>query len=239
MSSIPSLAIIIPVRDEEAALGPMLDELLPHARQWNAIVAVGLNGCRDKTRDIAESRRVVIGETPVSGYGHGCLAAVNAIAASGVSPSAYIFMAGDGANDPSELSRLIEAWQNGAQLAIGQRTCSAANWPKLGIVRACCTTILGVWAAILTGCPYYDLGPFRLIDRNLFEKIAPREITWGWTIEPQILAPRLGFRVTQVSVTERLRIAGEQKVTGVSLRNTLRIGIEILRAGWRSRVRTL
>ncbi len=217
----------------------MLDELLPHARQWNAIVAVGLNGCRDQTRDIAESRGVIIGETPVSGYGHGCLAAIRAVGVSGVAPSAYIFMAGDGANDPAELPRLIEAWRNGAQLVIGQRTGILANWAKLGIVRACCTTILGVWAAILTGCPYYDLGPYRLIDRNLFEKIAPREITWGWTIEPQILAPRLASRVTQISVSERPRMAGEQKVTGVSLGNTLRIGIEILRAGLRSRVRPL
>jgi hypothetical protein len=46
-------------------------------------------------------------------------------------------------------------------------------------------------------------------------------------------------RAVEVSVSERPRIAGEQKVTGVSLGHTLRIGLEIIRAGWRCRMREL
>ena len=67
--------------------------------------------------------------------------------------------------------------------------------------------------------------------------IAPREMTFGWTIEPQVVAPRLGARIAQVRVTERHRLAGQQKVTGVSLRHSFKIGLAIARAGLRSRRR--
>ena len=97
--------------------------------------------------------------------------------------------------------------------------------------------LLGAWAGLLCGRWYSDLGPYRLISRELFETMAPRETTWGWTIEPQILAPRLGAKIAKVSVTERQRIAGKQKVTGVSLPHSVSIGLAIARAGWRCRFR--
>ena len=187
----PAIAIILPARDEETALAPVLTELLPHAVLHRAVVAVGLNDCRDRSRTVAEAHGVLVGETMARGYGHGCLAAI------------------------------------------------AANWPRLGYARAVFNVLLGAWAGVLSGKFYRDLGPFRLIDRQLFERIAAQETAWGWTIEPQVVAPRLGVRAVEVSVSERPRIAGEQKVTGVSLGHTLRIGLEIIRAGWRCRMREL
>jgi len=234
-----AIAIILPARDEEAALAPVLTELLPHAVRHRAIVAVGLNDCRDRSRTVAEAHCVIVGETKTRGYGHGCLAAITAVHAAGLQPDAYIFMAADGAHDPAELPRLLEPWRAGARLILGQRTSLAANWPRLGYARAAFNVLLGAWAGALSGRFYRDLGPFRLIDRQLFERIAAQETAWGWTIEPQVVAPRLGVRAVEVPVTERPRIAGEQKVTGVSIGHTLRIGLEIIRAGWRSRMREL
>jgi glycosyltransferase involved in cell wall biosynthesis len=235
----PAIAVILPARDEEAALAPVLAELLPHAARHGAIVAVGLNDCRDRSRAVAEAHGVIVGETKPRGYGHGCLAAIAAVHAADLQPDAYIFMAADGAHDPAELPRLLDPWRAGARLVLGQRTSIAANWPRLGFARATFNVLLGAWAGVLSGKFYRDLGPFRLIDRQLFERIAAQETAWGWTIEPQVVAPRLGVRAVEVSVTERPRIAGEQKVTGVSLGHTLRIGLEIIRAGWRSRTREL
>lgn len=239
MTGQPELAVILPVRDEEAALVPVLAELLPHATRLGAVVAVGLNDCRDRSRAVAERHGVLVGERSVRGYGHGCLAAIDAVRSAGLRPDAYIFMAADGAHDPAELPRLLTAWRAGAQLVLGQRTSVAANWPRLGYTRTAFNVLLGTWAGALSGRLYRDLGPFRLIERRVFERIDSRETTWGWTIEPQVVAPRLGVRVAEVSVTERLRIAGEQKVTGVSLAHTLRIGMEIVRAAWRCRFREL
>ena len=235
----PEFAIILPVCNEEAALGAVLDELLPQAARHGAAVVVGLNDCTDHSRSIAESHGVIIGETPARGYGLGCLAGIEAVRAAGLAPSAYIFMAADGANDPAELPLLIGPWRNGAQLVLGQRTAIPSNWPQLGFARAGFNVALGIFAGVMGGTLYRDLGPFRLIDASLYNRIAPKETMWGWTIEPQVVAPRLGAQTVEVSVTERPRIAGEQKVTGVSFAQTLRIGREIVRAAWRSRIREL
>ncbi len=237
MTAGPDIAIILPARDEEAALAPVLSELIPHAAQHHAVIAVGLNDCTDRSRAVAEKHGVLIGETKTRGYGHGCLAGVAAVRAAGLQPAAYIFMAADGAHDPAELPRLLAPWRDGAKLVLGQRTAIAQNWKTLGIVRAFSNVLLGAWAGLLCGRWYSDLGPYRLIARELFETMAPRETTWGCTIEPQIFAARVGAKIAQVSVTERPRIAGEQKVTGVSLRHSVSIGLAIVRAGWRCRFR--
>lgn len=233
----PAIAVILPVRDEEEALGPVLAELRPHAARHGAVVAVGLNDCRDRSRAVAEAHGALVGETEERGYGHGCLAAIDAVRAAGWHPDAYVFMAGDGANDPAELPRLLAAWSAGASLVLGQRTLDPRNWRELGVVRALSNVVLGAWAGVLGGHWYSDLGPFRLIARQLFESMALAETTWGWTIEPQVVAPRLGARIAQVRVTERHRLAGQQKVTGVSLRHSFKIGLAIARAGLRSRRR--
>ena len=233
----PDIAIVLPARDEEAALAPVLRELLPHAAQHLAVIAVGLNDCTDRSRAVAEKHGVLIGETKTRGYGHGCLAGIAAVRAAGLQPAAYVFMASDGAHDPAELPRLLAPWRDGAGLVLGQRTGLPQNWTKLGFARAFSNVLLGAWAGLLCGRGYSDLGPYRLITRELFETMAPRETTWGWTIEPQILAPRLGAKIAEVSVTERPRIAGKQKVTGVSLLHSVSIGLAIARAGWRCRFR--
>ncbi len=237
MTESPDIAVILPVRDEEEALVPVLAELHPHAAQHRAVIAVGLNDCRDRSRAVAEARGVLVGETLERGYGHGCLAAIAAVHAAGLRPRAYVFMAADGAHDPAELPRLLNAWRAGASLVLGQRTAVPENWPVLGGVRALSNLALGAWASLLSGQWYTDLGPFRLIERSLFEAMALTETTWGWTIEPQILAPRADARIAQVRVSERPRVAGEQKVTGVSLRHSLGIGLAIARAGLRCRLR--
>src|SRR5436190_740593 len=96
---------------------------------------------------------------------------------------------------------------------------------------------IALWCGILTGRWFKDLAPVRLIERRLFETIEPREMTYGWTIEPQIAAVRLGAAICEVEASERPRLAGIQKVSGVTWRQTFVIGCRILAAGWRARLR--
>src|SRR5207302_10962296 len=96
---------------------------------------------------------------------------------------------------------------------------------------------LAAWCACLTGKFFVDIGPLRLIERNLFHAMQLREWTYGWTIEAQIRAVLLGATVREVPVRERTRIAGIQKVSRVSWRHSLKIGIEIFCAAWRTRFR--
>jgi hypothetical protein len=94
---------------------------------------------------------------------------------------------------------------------------------------------LGLWCGAICGRPYSDLGPLRIISRPLFERIAPREMTFGWTIEAQVAAARLGAAICEIPVSERRRIAGEQKVSGVTWRRTLSVGCQIVAAADRTR----
>jgi hypothetical protein len=94
--------------------------------------------------------------------------------------------------------------------------------------------MLGAWCGILSGRRFSDLGPLRIISRSLFERIAPREMTFGWTIEAQIAAANLQAKICELPVMERRRLAGQQKVSGVTWRQTLTIGCRILAAAHRT-----
>ena len=234
----PEYAIIIPVKNEAECLGEVLSELkkvLGDQLGSRVTIAVGLNGCTDRSRQIAAEHGVLVGESKEEGYGHGCLAAMAACP----DVSAYLFFAGDGANDPADIERLIELYEScGCPFVMGLRDFELQTWwEEFG--RALPNLLLGAACAALGGQFFHDLGPLRLIDRDLLEKIAPRELTWGWTVEAQMAAARLGISIATVSVVERPRIAGQQKVSGVSLWRSASIGWKIFLAAWRTRFRSI
>lgn len=197
-------------------------------------IAVGMNACSDETGRIARAHSVLVGETANLGYGHGCLAAIEALEEAGIEVSSYLFLAGDGANRPEDALRLIQHFAESPtdRFLIGLREFDLASW-LAGFGRALPNLLLGLWCRLLGGQFFHDLGPLRLIERELFEEISPQELTWGWTIEAQIRAGQLGVPIVSIPVVERERLAGEQKVSGVSLLRSLRIGAAIAAAGWR------
>ena len=108
------------------------------------------------------------------------------------------------------------------------------GWPHVLANR-----LLGAWCGLLNGRWFRDIGPLRLIERELFHRLRLREWTFGWTMEAQVAAARLGASMVEIPVRERPRLAGEQKVSKVNWRRTLFIGGQIALAGWRTRRRTL
>lgn len=86
---------------------------------------------------------------------------------------------------------------------------------------------------------FKDLGPLRLIERNLFRQMKLREEVWGWTIEAQLRAAQLNEDILAFSIREKPRLAGFQKVSGVSAWRSAMIGLKIIQAGWRCKKRGL
>ena len=232
---LPQIAIIIPVCDEAACIGAVLDEFLRIVDPEKFVLAVGVNGSSDDTAEIARQRPVLVAETAQRGYGHGCQAAIGLTNNLFPSIRAYIFCAGDGATEPRDLRRLVAAFEQGYDLVLGTRTTRLRNWRAMTLRHVLANAGLGLWCGILSGRCFSDLGPLRLISCPLFEKIAPREMTFGWTIEAQIASAKLGAAICEIAVNERRRIAGRQKVSGVTWRQTLAIGCRILAAGYRTR----
>jgi hypothetical protein len=230
-------AIIIPACDEAECIGKVLDEILSVVEPENFVVAVGVNGSSDGTAGIARSRGVLVAETPQRGYGYGCQAAIDLVTAAAPQIRAYIFLAGDGASDPRDICTLVEAYQQGHTFVLGARTGEMRNWRTMHVSHVVANFAVALWCGLLAGRWFRDLAPVRLIDRELFERIAPCEMTFGWTIEPQIAAVRLGASICEVTASERPRFAGRQKVSGVTWGRTFVIGCRILAAGWRARLR--
>ncbi|HKP92544.1 MAG TPA: glycosyltransferase [Chthoniobacterales bacterium] len=231
------MAIIIPACDEEACLGAVLDELWTVLDRDEFIIAVGVNASGDRTAEIARARGALVAETARRGYGHGCQAAIDLVNETAPSVRGYVFVAGDGATEPRDIPRLVAAYEQGYSFVLGARTGELRNWPTMHVSHVIANFAVALWCGLLAGRWYRDLGPLRLIDRALFEAIAPREMTFGWTIEPQIAAARLGAAICEVPAAERPRLAGEQKVSGVTWRRTFVIGCRILAAGLRTRLR--
>ena len=228
------IGIIIPACDEEACIGGVLNELLGIADLKQFVVIVGVNGSSDRTAQIARDRGVLVAETSRRGYGHGCVAAID-LAKRTIPPlCAYIFFAGDGASDPRDLAALVSAYEAGSDLVLGARTGRLSNWRTMKFSHVLANFALALWCSVLTGRRFKDLGPLRLIDKELYEGLALREMTFGWTIEAQIGAATYGATIREVPVRERRRLAGQQKVSGVTWRQTFVIGCRILAAGYRA-----
>jgi len=233
----PKFAIIIPACDEEECIGRVVDELAGAIDPERFVIVVGVNGSSDRTAEIARGRGVLVAETGERGYGFGCQSAIDLVTAAAPSLRAYIFVAGDGASDPQDVRKLVAAYEQGYAFVLGARTGTLSNWRIMRLSHVIANFALALWCGLLAGRWYKDLAPLRLIDRELFEAIAPREKTFGWTIEPQVAAARLGATICEVSARERPRLAGKQKVSGVTWRRTFAIGCRILVAGFRARLR--
>jgi glycosyltransferase involved in cell wall biosynthesis len=226
------LAIIIPARNEASCIEATIKGLQAALQDERHIIGVGINGTTDDTAAIAERCGAVVGYAKQRGYGHGCMAAIQAISIH--QPSAYIFCAADGAQEPSDILRLIAAHRAGANFVLGQRTRVFSNWQHGGWRRRLQNTLLGLWASLLTGHAFSDLGPLRVIEAELFNTMQLSELEYGWTIEAQLRAVQLRAKINHVPVREVERSTGEQKISGVSWRHSLSIGWHIVSAGWRT-----
>jgi hypothetical protein len=234
----PRYALVLPVRDEEESLPWVLDaltgELAADLEDGRLVIAAGLNACRDRSGEVLRGRGILCGETSEGGYGHGCMAAIEAVRGAGIPVSGWIFYAADGANDPRDIPRLVAEHQRGTALVLGSRTRRMENWLSMGLGLVLGNLVLAGAASLAARKLFTDLGPLRLIDAGLFERLDLRELTYGWTVEAQVRAARLGARIVEVPVRDRPRVAGRQKVAGLGWGHSWRVARNILGAAFRS-----
>ncbi len=219
--------VVIPALNEEAALGHVLREL---PRERVRRVVVGDNGSTDRTAEVARAAGAEVVHEPRRGYGAACLAALSLLADD--PPDVVVFLDGDRSDRPEQLERLLGPIERGeADFVVGSRTLgrreSGSLTPQQRVGNAvACLALRGLY-----GVRYTDLGPFRAIRYETLRSLGMRDPDYGWTVEMQIKAARLGVRHAEVPVDYRRRV-GESKVSG-TLRGTVGASVKIL--GWLAR----
>jgi glycosyltransferase involved in cell wall biosynthesis len=215
------VSVVIPVLNEEDAIGTVIDRLKREAID-EIIIADG--GSRDRTVAIAEARGARVIHAG-KGYGRACLLGAKA---AGDSCRILVFMDGDGSDIASELPRLVGPIAAGthdfviASRARGKREPGSMAWHQLAAGR-----IIGSIIGLTSGQRYTDMCAFRAIGRDTLDALDMREMTYGWNLEMQMKAGAKRLRVLELPVPYARRIGGESKVAG-SLRGTLKAGGRIL-----------
>ena len=178
------------------------------------------NGSTDNTAEIARRCGARVIEVPQPGYGRACWEAVQASMG-----DVLLFVDGDGAADPSEAGRLLTEIDCGADLVVGVReriAPGAMTLAQRGGNALACALVRLIWRV-----PTHDLGPYRAIRRSAFDALQLRDRSYGWTVEMQVRAHRIGLRVAQCPVTWHARMAGRSKISGTA-RGVFGAGIGIL-----------
>jgi glycosyltransferase involved in cell wall biosynthesis len=215
------VSLIIPALNEAACIGPLLAEL--PAGLVHEVLVVD-NGSTDDTAGAARRAGVRVVSEPRRGYGSACAAGV--AAAHG---EILAFMDGDGSFIPSELGQLLTPLLHGsADLTLGTRLRGGIALGAMPPHQRFGNRLVARLIALLYGVYLTDLGPFRVVRRDLLLALDMRERTYGWPVEMIVKAARQSARIVELPVSYRPRLAGHSKVGG-TLRGTLLATYRILR----------
>ena len=213
------VGVVIPTWNEAEAL-PSVLRAMP---RFVDAVAIGDFRSTDGTPAIGRRLGAIVVDVDGPGYGRACLQAIAALPPVDV----FVVVDGDAADDLSAMARLVEPIISGeAGFTLGSRVLGRCQSGALTPQQVfgnwlACTLIRLIW-----GHRFTDLGPFRAISREAFERLEMADLDFGWTVEMQIKAARVGLPTIEIPVDYRRRI-GVSKVSG-TLSGAIRAGTKIL-----------
>jgi glycosyltransferase involved in cell wall biosynthesis len=218
-----SVSVIIPALNEEEPIAGVVRECLA-TNIPNGIIVVD-NGSNDRTADRAREAGARVVSEPRHGYGRACLAGIRALTPE---CEVVVFLDGDGSDRPEFMNQLVDPIAAGTyDFVIGSRTRGEREAGSMNFQQIFAGRLAGWLMSILYGVRYTDMCPFRAIRRNAVEKLSMKEETYGWNLEMQMKAARLGLRILEVPVNHRRRAGGVSKVSG-TLRGTFVAGTRII-----------
>lgn len=225
------VAVLIPARDEEEALPPLLAELRairPGPDLELAAVLVVDNGSTDGTGEAAERAGAKVVREPRAGYGQACQRGIRALLTRGdPPPDVVVFLDADDLLAPRQLPALLRPIRAGrADLVIGERRAprgAGVRWHAAAGNRLISWVLRGLY-----GSRTRDLGPFRAIRWGALLELELDDPDYGWYVQMQVRALKQGYEVTCAPVEFRRRTRGRSKVSG-SLRGSVAAGWVMLR----------
>lgn len=222
------VSVVIPALNEAESIGSVVRSM-----PWGSIdeCIVVDNGSTDGTGEVAAAAGARVITAP---RGYGSAMAAGSAAALATS-SVLVYMDGDGADDVTEMPRLVDPIQRGElDFVIGSRIRGQREKGSMLGSQIFAAHFIGTLVKMLYGFRYTDMCAFRAIRRDALERMHMQEMTFGWNLEMQIKAVRMGLRIQEIPVRYRNRIAGVSKVSG-DLRASFLAGRRILGVFWRVR----
>lgn len=218
--------VLIPALNEEETVGDVLRGLRESSQPLRHLVLID-NGSTDETAARATEAGAVVLKEPRRGYGAACLRGITFLAKQETPPDIVIFCDADGADDPADLGRLIEALQHGADMAVGSRTLGVVEPGALQPVQRFGNALATGLIRAVYGQRYTDLGPFRAIRYPALCALGMADTDYGWTVEMQVKAVRRGLRIVEIPVSYRRRQGGESKISS-TIKGSVSAGAKIL-----------
>lgn len=193
-----SLSLILPAKNEAAALGPLLARLRERFPEAELIVVD--DGSTDGTADIAQAAGARVVRHPVS-LGNGAAVKSGARAATG---EVLVFLDADGQHDPDDIPRLLAKLDEGYDMAVGAR--DATSQASLG--RGLANRLYNRLAGYVTGHRIPDLtSGFRAVRAAKFRRflyLLPNGFSYPTTITMAFF--RSGYPVAYVPIHASARI---------------------------------
>jgi glycosyltransferase involved in cell wall biosynthesis len=220
----PVVKVIIPAFNEENGVGPVIREI---PKDIVAEIIVINNASTDDTEKIAREAGATVLRELVPGYGRACLKGIDYLIKSEIKPDVVVFLDADHSDYPEEIPELIRPIvEDRADLVIGSR---ALGGKEKGSMTP--QQIFGNWLATrllkwIYKVKFTDLGPFRAIRFSTLLELNMEDKTYGWTVEMQLKAAKMGYRCVEVPVRYRKRI-GFSKISG-TVKGTVMAGYKIL-----------
>lgn len=216
--------VIIPAYNEENSIAQVINDL-PKEKIREIIVCN--NNSSDRTHEVATNAGATVLLASKQGYGSACLKGMEYIAAKSIPPDIIVFIDGDYSDYPEQLPLLIKPiLEEDMELVIGSR--ALGNLEKGSMTPQ---QIFGNWLATtlikrIYGYNFTDLGPFRAVKYDSLLKINMEDPDFGWTVEMQVKAAKLGMNCKEIAVNYRQRI-GVSKISG-TIKGTILAGHKIL-----------
>jgi glycosyltransferase involved in cell wall biosynthesis len=203
----PTYSIVIPAYNESARLGATLDKVLAyiHGQKWDAEVIVVNDGSRDNTAEIvrtlaAKDPALRLVENP-GNRGKGYSVRNGMLNSRG---QIVLFSDADLSSPIEEAPKLLQALEDGADIAIGSRWLRAeTQTQRQPLHRQLFGRIFNLILRLTLGLQFKDTQcGFKAFKQPAVQAIFPLQKIERWGFDPEILflARKLGFKTKEISV---------------------------------------